>query len=351
MQYLTYDPKATKSLKSNLATYLVMALTLPLALTSCDTEIEPVVTETPIVVEEPKEVEPDVHYDPPVASTTQVPSDLDIELDDWYLSVPSDEDGNGRADSIRTSELISGYSSKDYFFATTDNGITFKSPSQGYRTSENTKYVRSELREMLRRDNSSIKTQGVNRNNWVFSTAPDADKLAAGGIDGRLEAELSVNKVTETGEYYQVGRVIIGQIHANDDEPIRLYYRKLPHHHKGSIYYAHEPIGKDDVYREMIGARSDSASEPSDGIALNERFGYEIEVIGNLLLVTIKRDGKEDVTSQYDMSDSGYDQGGQYMYFKAGVYNQNNSSAESEYVQATFYKIKNSHDGYQHSEY
>ena len=46
------------------------------------------------------------------------------------------------------------------------------------------------------------------------------------------------------------------------------------------------------------------------------------------------------------MSDSGYDSGGQYMYFKAGVYNQNSTGDPKDYVQATFYKIENSHSGY-----
>jgi hypothetical protein len=34
------------------------------------------------------------------------------------------------------------------------------------------------------------------------------------------------------------------------------------------------------------------------------------------------------------------------MYFKAGVYNQNNGGAEGDYVQATFYHIQNQHKGY-----
>jgi poly(beta-D-mannuronate) lyase len=33
---------------------------------------------------------------------------------------------------------------------------------------------------------------------------------------------------------------MIGQIHASNDEPIRLYYLKLPNHEKGFIYFAHE---------------------------------------------------------------------------------------------------------------
>jgi poly(beta-D-mannuronate) lyase len=46
------------------------------------------------------------------------------------------------------------------------------------------------------------------------------------------------------------------------------------------------------------------------------------------------------------MTNSGYDEGGQYLYFKAGVYNQNNTGDPKDYVQATFYKIENSHTGY-----
>ena len=43
-------------------------------------------------------------------------------------------------------------------------------------------------------------------------------------------ATLAVNHVTTTGEKYQIGRVIIGQIHAKDDEPVRLYYGVALHH-------------------------------------------------------------------------------------------------------------------------
>ncbi|AWB67272.1 polysaccharide lyase family 7 protein [Saccharobesus litoralis] len=295
--------------------------------------------------------EPDsANLSDPSPDLSKKPNELGIELNDWYLSIPTDEDGNGKSDSISETELVNGYSNSAYFYASVDGGLVFKSPSQGYKTSTNTKYVRVELREMLRRGNRSIKTQGVNLNNWVFSSASSGEQASAGGVDGELNATLAVNHVTTTGETYQIGRVIIGQIHANDDEPIRLYYRKLPNNDKGAIYYAHEPIGKDDVYVEMIGSRANSTSNPSDGIALNEKFSYQIKVIGNELKVTISRPNKDDIISYYDMSNSGYDLGGQYMYFKAGVYNQNNSSDSDDYVQATFYQIKNSHAGYAYSE-
>lgn len=277
-------------------------------------------------------------------------NELGIELQDWYLSVPTDTDGNGRSDSIKDNVLANGYSD-EFFYVSADNGLVFKCPPTGYKTSTNTKYVRVELREMLRRGNTSIGTQGVNLNNWVFSTAPSADLNAAGGINGKLTATLAVNSVTKTGEAYQIGRAVIGQIHANDDEPIRLYYRKLPNNTKGSIYFAHEPIGESDDYYELIGNRDNSTSDPVDGIALNEKFSYSIETIGNMLTVIISRDNKPDVVKTIDMVGSGYDQGGQYMYFKAGVYNGNNSADPQEFTQATFYELKNSHDGYAFNEH
>lgn len=283
---------------------------------------------------------------------SEFPNELGIELIDWYLSVPTDEDGNGKSDSISETELAAGYTNSEFFYASADGGIVMRSPSYGFKTSTNTKYVRVELREMLRRGNTAFKTQGVNKNNWVFGSASGTAQANAGGTDGELNVTLAVNNVTTTGEDYQIGRVIIGQIHANDDEPIRLYYRKLPNNDKGAIYFAHESRDEnvDEAYVEMIGSRSNTASNPSDGIAFDEKFSYRINVSTNLLTVTIIREGKADVVADYDMTGSLYDTDDQYQYFKVGVYQGNNSSAADEYVQATFYEIRNSHTGYADSE-
>ncbi|GAM65289.1 alginate lyase precursor [Vibrio ishigakensis] len=287
---------------------------------------------------------------------TPPPSDLDpslppsgnFDLLDWTLSIPVDNSGDGKADTIKENELSASYEHSSFFYTAADGGMTFKAPVDGAKTSSNTSYTRSELREMLRRGDTSHDTKGVGKNNWVFSSAPSSDRNAAGGVDGTLTAELKVDHVTTTGSSSQVGRVIVGQIHANDDEPVRIYYRKLPNNSLGSIYIAHEPNGGSDSWYEMIGSRSSSASNPSDGIALGEVFGYKIDVQGNTLIVTITRAGKPDVVQSVDMSNSGYDVGGQYMYFKAGVYNQNNTGDANDYVQATFYKVENKHTGYAH---
>lgn len=268
---------------------------------------------------------------------------VNFDLSTWNISIPIDEDGNGKADTIKEDPLNAGYENESYFYTSDDGGMVFKCPISGAKTSTNTSYTRTELREMLRAGNTDIDTQGVTKNNWVFGSAPQADKTNAGGYDGDLKATLAVNYVTTTGDDNQVGRVIVGQIHANDDEPVRLYYRKLPGNELGSIYIAHEENAADETYYDMIGSRSKSASNPEDGIALDEKFSYTVKVVGNDMWVTILREGKGDVEKYVDMSNSGYDVGGQYMYFKAGVYNQNNTGTASDYVQATFYNLSNTH--------
>ncbi|TEW55019.1 polysaccharide lyase family 7 protein [Psychromonas sp. RZ22] len=274
-----------------------------------------------------------------------------FDLLGWTISVPVDRDGDGKSDQVKEKDLAAGYTDKDYFYLADDGGMVFKSPVKGAKTSKNTTYTRSELREMNRRGNTSYDTKGVGPNNWVFSTAPQADQDAAGAVDGTLDATLAVNHVTTTGVSWQVGRVIIGQIHANNDEPIRLYYRKLPNQEKGSIYFAHEPRGDAaEQWYNMIGnslpnywEQDATPTEPADGIKLNEKFSYRIQVTGDELAVTIMRPGKKDIVQKVDMSKSKFNESGQYMYFKAGVYNQNKTGDAKDYAQATFYDLKVTH--------
>ncbi len=284
-------------------------------------------------------------------ATSQTNADK-FGLSGWTLSIPADENNDGKADQIKEKELVAGYTNPNFFTFNELGGIVFTAPVAGPKTSKNTTYTRSELREMLRKGDTAIPLQGINHNNWVLSSIARSEQEKAGGVDGTLEATLTVDHVTTTGINWQVGRVIIGQIHANNDEPIRLYYRKLPNHEKGSIYFAHEPrkgFG-DEQWYEMIGtlqpSYSDQATtpvEPADGINLGEKFSYRINVTGDKLTVTLIRTGHKDVEKTVDISKSGYNEAGQYMYFKAGVYNQNKTGKLDDYARATFYHLKATH--------
>jgi len=237
--------------------------------------------------------------------------------------------------------------------------MVFRTTPVGAKTSKNTNYTRTELRGMLRRGDESIETRleggYPNKNNWVFSSAPAEAQASAAGVDGILRATLAVNQVTRLGKDYQVGRVIIGQIHAKDDEPIRLYYRKLPQNKFGSIFYAHEPVTGKERWIEIIGSRGDRISNPDDGIALDETFSYEIEVNGvpegdsiiPMLNVKIIRDDGTEVSAEpLDMRDSGFSVADDFMFFKAGAYSGNNSSPDPDrdFDKVTFFKLDYSHD-------
>ncbi|MGR5556589.1 polysaccharide lyase family 7 protein [Vibrio fortis] len=278
------------------------------------------------------------------------PSD-NFDLLDWYVSIPVDE-GDGYATSIKENTLDAGYED-EFFYTGSDGGLVFYTPVEGVTTSSGTKYVRTELREMLRRGDTSYSTSGKG-NNWAFSSIPSSEQAAFGGIDGRLNATLAVNHVTTTtSNTEQVGRIVIGQIHAEKNEPIRLYYHKLPNNDKGAIYFAHETsksTGGDETWYNLLGnmVTSDgdlnSLSNPSDGIALDETFSYSIVVEGDKLITTISQNGTELAAKEVDMKNSGYDDADNYMYFKAGIYLQDNTSNDSDYAQVTFYQLDNSHN-------
>ena len=225
--------------------------------------------------------------------------------------------------------------------------MVFRATIAGARTSKNTRFTRTELREMLRRGDTSIRTRNddktPNKNNWVFSSAPEKAQKMAGGVDGILKATLAVNRVTGTGDEIQVGEVVIGQIHAARDEPARLYYRKMPGHQRGSVYLAHEDARGDDIYIDMLGSREDRSNDPADGIALDEKFSYDITAAGNDLYVKIFSDGEIRAETHVDMSDSGYDVENDFMYFKAGAYNQNDTGEPDDYAQVTFYELEATH--------
>ena len=145
-----------------------------------------------------------------------------IDLSDWYLSVPTDTDDSGYADSIKEAALNDDYES-DYFYTGSDGAMVFMCTVDGYKTSSSTTYTRTELREMLRAGDTSIDTDDK-ENNWAFSSIDSDDQSDFGGIDGTLTATVAVNHVTTTStDDEQRGRIIIGQIHAENNEPLRLY--------------------------------------------------------------------------------------------------------------------------------
>jgi len=268
-----------------------------------------------------------------------------FNLSDWAIDTPAfASDGESERVGEKDWNKMSS-DSKKFFFTHTDGGMRFVTRIDGAKTSKNTSYVRSELREMLRRGNKSISTTGVNGNNWALGYQPKGTKH--GGRNGKLTATLRVNKVTTTGSGIHVGRTIIGQIHASGDEPLRLYYHKYPGDSRGCIYAESEIRDGKDVNFGIIG--NEDCDNPSNGIALNEMFSYEITNDDEDLIVRIRRGDRDGPTIglktiDLDKLDSGYDRSSEWMYFKAGAYTQNNTGKGSDGDIITFYRLANSHD-------
>lgn len=271
-----------------------------------------------------------------------------FDLLGWTLSVPVDENKDGKADNIKERDLASGFSLPPYFFTADDGGLVMRAPVKGPTTSKNTKNVRSELRGMLRRGDSNISTRrddGMpNKNNWVFSSAPPSSQIMAGAVDGTLRATLKVDHVTDSGKKSHQGLIVIGQIHGKDDEPIKLFYRKHPGHKNGAVFASHEPVGGDDIYYDLLGEYKNYKTDPTNGIPLGEVFSYAIVARGNFIDVEIVQGGQVTARQTIDQTGSGYDSANEFMYFKAGLYNQNNTGRADDYAQATFYEITTSHD-------
>ncbi|WP_209347636.1 polysaccharide lyase family 7 protein [Pontixanthobacter sp. CEM42] len=276
-----------------------------------------------------------------------------FELIDWALDTPAVDPSDGFAQ--RTQDVDLANFSDQYFFTASDGGMVFRSTIDGATTSANSTFTRSELREMLRRGNRSISTQGVNQNNWLLGYQPDPG-VTVGGRGGVLKGTLAINHVSTTGSNSHIGRMVFGQIHASSDEPIRLYYKKFPGNVRGYVYFAHEIRGADDIYFMVVGPEITDRdrspveqADPLNGIALNEVFSYEIINAGARIDVIIRRgdqDGEIIGHNFVDMTveNSGYDTTDEWNYFKAGVYTQNNTGDAADFDQATFYRLSNTHN-------
>ncbi|MBL4685536.1 MAG: polysaccharide lyase family 7 protein [Nannocystaceae bacterium] len=83
------------------------------------------------------------------------------------------------------------------------------------------------------------------------------------------------------------------------------------------------------------------APEPADGIEIGERWSYEIRAEGHELTVTVIREDGEALSATHMMSEY-YDDA--WLYFKAGVYNQNSGGEEDDGVRATFFALTHEHD-------
>lgn len=217
-----------------------------------------------------------------------------IDLSTWNLSEPV----GIPPVTIATPKLVSGYQD-DYFRS--GSTLFFWAPVTG-STTDNAVYPRTELRETY--------ASGA-AHNWPYSLA-----------DNTLRAALSVDQVPSTG------KIVIGQIHCyGSSKPLlKLEYQYKAKTQSGSI---------------VAKFRTTPTSEPevveiATGVALKERFTYLIHLTSAGALTV-------DAHEMQWEANLGSSWSSKQLYFKAGVYIQDNTGYATEGGAATFYALQISH--------
>jgi hypothetical protein len=230
---------------------------------------------------------------PAAASATGV---SEIDLSHWNLTLPTGE--SGRPTVVDTKSLVAGYSS-EYFYRN-PQGLNFFTPATGVST-PNSKHPRTELRE-THFDGTLY--------NWHI-----ADGNAS------LTATLAVDKLPSSG------KVVVGQIHANDPKQPQPLVKLQCH---------------DDRIEALVRSTPSSSSSKSYTLAtkvpLAASFKYQIDLLSNGAL-KISIDG----ALKFDqVVDSAWKEQG--LYFKAGDYPQGKPGSATDAALVTFQALAVTHN-------
>ncbi|MGH8419861.1 MAG: polysaccharide lyase family 7 protein [Pseudomonas sp.] len=220
-----------------------------------------------------------------------------IDLGSWNLSIPV---GSPPA-TIETQQLLQGYDGK--YFTSSASNVTFWAPVTGTKTA-NAKYPRTELRETW--SNGTL-------HNWSY---PDADNF--------LSAKLKVIQVPSSG------RVVIGQIHVYESTQPLL-----------KVEYQYKDATKDGTIVAKVRFHPDDKEARiftvAEGIRLNETFKYVIHLnkAGLLSVQANNMFWNDRISATWSK---------QQLYFKAGVYTQDNTGYTSEGGKVMFFNLDADHN-------
>ena len=241
--------------------------------------------ETTADAEETAEEEAPESAEPRAATrAARFPGEL-IDASRWYLTLPTGAEGD--PDTVETDKLGT-YSSEHFKLNESGDGVVFTAHAGG-ATTKNSKYPRSELREMIGGDKAS----------W----------------DGRsgthvMELDQAITKAPRTKP-----DVIAGQIHGGDDDVMQI-------HLSGNQLTVKYADGKKEVVLD-------------EAYRLGERFRVKIESSDGKVKVWHNGDLKADLPIF-----------GAESYFKAGAYVNSNTSkgaSDSDVGQVVIYGLRISH--------
>ncbi len=212
--------------------------------------------------------------------TTIYPSDVIPFMDHWSILC-----GDGT-----TTDDVVHFKKKGFFYVEENSKtkwVVYKAPNSGTtsRTSNNT---RTELGQ---------------KQSWMPETG------------GKLTGTLKVMHVSTSGDARVAASysVVVGQVHGregNENEPLKIFYKKFPGHTKGSVFWNYEINTEGDNSKRwdystavwgndmsVVGSGPNTApEEPEEGIELGEEFSYEINVYKGKMYLTFRSESHETKT-------------------------------------------------------
>jgi hypothetical protein len=229
-----------------------------------------------------------------------------FNLTNWKITLPVDQNGTLSGTAVEVQNL-SGYENSKYFHTGSDGAMVFYAPVDG-ATTKGSSYARSELREMNANEKAA----------WNLSTG--------GFMSATLEVDAAPNR-DGVG-----GKLVVGQIHGQDDELVRLYWEN------GTVYFVNDRAGSGNAETKFT-LKDGAGATPN--VSLNEKFSYTINAKGSTLEVDVYADGKvyESTTKINSVWQS------DALYFKAGAYLGANETNGSGAGQTSFYALDVRHDG------
>ncbi|MBB2940401.1 hypothetical protein FB565_000105 [Actinoplanes lutulentus] len=225
-----------------------------------------------------------------------LPPGGNFDLAVWSLQLPVGSPGSPETISPARLKGASGYTNPTFFWTDKNDGsMTFWAPEKGV-TTPNSKYARSELREM-NRDGSAA--------NWTLAG------------NHTLSAQLRIVSVTKN---VAVGQVKLGTGGSSTKPLAELYYRP-----NGDIFFGtqNSPDASGQTLHKV------------GNVALGVKWTYVINVVGNQLGLTLNG---QKTSYTIPSAFNPYRQ-----YFKAGSYNQSSSESTSNGAKVKFYSLTVKH--------
>lgn len=289
-----------------------------------------------------------------IATTSHAaPPSEKFDLSHWLLTLPSAK-GYGEAASFHTKKLRK-LSHPYFFYLDPQQRMVFTSPNKGATVSGSIN-TRSELRQMNRGLDTRQKIDSPKNN---FSLKNNRRSYQFHDVGGKLEARLHVDHVALRAGHpnkRSAYSVVVGQVRSGKDSalhasgfgwgnaPLQIYYKKWPNHKKGSIFWTYERnLSHDDPNHAPIsypvwGNTWENPADPGDqGIALKEAFSYQINIYSNTMYLLFKAAKHKTVRykinlanninayQQRDTLDNPEGYSGDWLFFKAGAFNQCNT--------------------------